>query len=131
MQRAGSESNSASRTHHPLKTFYAGVDGWRDRPEPDGTVVWTSPSGHEYVTKPLGTLLFPALAVPTGALVLPKNTPTPGEFRGLMMPTRRQTRAQERAARVSWERGVNEARLAAEAARRAERIAASYEPPPF
>jgi hypothetical protein len=48
-----------------------------------------------------------------------------------MMPTRRRTRAQDRAARISWERGINEARMAADAARRAERIAASYEPPPF
>jgi hypothetical protein len=48
-----------------------------------------------------------------------------------MMPARRQTRAQDRAARIRWERGINEARMAAEAARRAERIAASNEPPPF
>src|SRR5262249_23416614 len=40
------------RYHHLLKTFYTGAEGWRDRQEPDGTVVWTSPSGHEYVTKP-------------------------------------------------------------------------------
>lgn len=75
--------------------------------------------------------LAPALAVPTGALVLPDSMPPPGQNRVLMMPTRKQTRAQERAARISWERGVNEGRLAAEAARRAERIAANYEPPPF
>jgi hypothetical protein len=48
-----------------------------------------------------------------------------------MMPARRRTRAQERTAQISWERGINQARIAAEAARRAERIAASYEPPPF
>ncbi len=116
------------RYHHLLKTFYS---QWRDRQEPDGTVVWTSPTEHEYVTKPGGSLLFPALAVPTGALVLPTDPRRPGENRGLMMPARRRTRAQERAARISWERGMNEARIAAEAARRAERIAASYEPPPF
>jgi hypothetical protein len=61
--------------------------------------------------------------------VLPTSMPRAAENRGLMMPTRRQTRAQERATRVSWERGINRARIAAEAARRAERIAASYEPP--
>jgi Domain of unknown function (DUF222) len=119
------------RYHHLLKTFYAGIGGWCDCQEPDGTVVWTSPTGHEYVTKPGGSLLFPALAVPTGALVLSTDLPAPDGNRGLMMPTRRRTRAQERAARISWERGINEARIAAEAARRAERIAASYEPPPF
>jgi hypothetical protein len=118
------------RYHHLLKTFYVGAGGWLDRQLPDGTVVWTSPSGHDYVTKPGGTLLFPGLAVPTGALVLPKDMPA-GENRGLMMPTRKQSRAQERAARISWERGINEVRLAAEAARRAERIAARDEPPPF
>lgn len=117
--------------HHLLKTFYSRVGGWHDRQEPDGTVIWTSPSGHEYITKPGGTLLFPALAVPTGALVLPKTMTPAGEHRRLMMPTRKQSRAQERAARISWERGINELRLAAEEERRTERIAARYEPPPF
>lgn len=116
------------RYHHLLKTFYI---QWRDRQEPDGTVVWTSPTGHEYVTKPGGSLLFPALAVPTGALALPTDPHPPRESRGLMMPARRRTRAEEHAARIRRERGRNEARIAAEAARRAERIAASYEPPPF
>jgi hypothetical protein len=35
-----------------------------------------------------------------------------------MMPARQRARALERAARVSWERGINEARMAAD-------------PPPF
>jgi hypothetical protein len=103
------------RYHHLLKTFYS---GWQDRQEPDGTVVWTSPTGHTYTTKPVGVLVFPALAVPTGTLTLPTTMPLPGENRGLMMPVRRQTRAQDRTARVSWERGINEARMAAD-------------PPPF
>jgi hypothetical protein len=81
-------------------------------------VIWTSPTGHRYTTKPYGALLFPALGVPTGTLVLPSNVPPPGENRGLMMPVRRRTRAEDRAARVSWERGINEARMAAD-------------PPPF
>lgn len=38
----------ASRCHHLLKTFYAGVEGWLDLQLPDGTVVWTSPTGHIY-----------------------------------------------------------------------------------
>ncbi|HWS92229.1 MAG TPA: HNH endonuclease, partial [Mycobacterium sp.] len=119
------------RYHHLIKTFYTGPMGWADRQEQDGTVVWTSPTGHKYITKPVGSLLFPTLAVPTGALVLPTSMPPPGENRGLMMPARRQTRAADRAARISWERGINEARIAAEAARRAERLAASNDPPPF
>jgi hypothetical protein len=48
-----------------------------------------------------------------------------------MMPTRRQTRAADRAARNKWERGINEARIAAEAAREAARISACNDPPPF
>jgi 5-methylcytosine-specific restriction endonuclease McrA len=109
------------RVHHLLKTFYTGPNGWRDRQEPDGTVLWTSPTGHTYLTKPSGALFFPALAVPTGALVLPTRMPPPGENRGLMMPARRQTRAKDRAARIRWERGINEARIAA----------TNSDPPPF
>lgn len=119
------------RYHHLLKTFFAGPAGWADRQEPDGTVVWTSPTGHTYLTKPGGSLLFPALAVPTGTLTLPTWSPSPAETRGLMMPARRQTRALDRAARIRWERGINEARIAAQAARRAERLTASNDPPPF
>ena len=33
------------RFHHLLKTFWNGLDGWRDRQLPDGTVMWTSPTG--------------------------------------------------------------------------------------
>jgi hypothetical protein len=72
-------------------------------------------------------VLFPVLAVPTGTLVLPTWTPSTTTNRGLMMPVRRQTRAADRAARNNWERGINEARIAAEAAR----IAACNDPPPF
>jgi hypothetical protein len=48
-----------------------------------------------------------------------------------MMPARRRARAADRVARNDWERGINEARIAAEAAREAERIAACNDPPPF
>ena len=46
------------RQHHRLKTF----GGWRDTQLADGTVIWTSPSGHTYRTSPAGTDLFPAAA---------------------------------------------------------------------
>jgi hypothetical protein len=98
---------------------------------PDGTVIWTSPAGYTYVTKPVGSLFFPALAVPTSTLALPTTMPPPGENRGLMMPARRRTRAEDRAARISWERGINEARIAAEAAEHAARLTACNDPPPF
>jgi hypothetical protein len=75
--------------------------------------------------------LFSVLAVPTGALVLPTPTPAGTGNRGVAMPTRRRIRAADRAARNNRERGINEARIAAEAAREAARIAACNDPPPF
>ena len=45
------------RFHHLLKTF----GGWRDRQLPDGTVIWTSPTGRTYRTAPAGADLFPLL----------------------------------------------------------------------
>jgi hypothetical protein len=106
--------SSRNRYHHLLKTFYTGPNGWRDRQEPDGTLVWTSPTGHEYITKPAGSLYFPALAIPTGTLTPPTDMPPPERNRGLMMPLRRRTRAEDRVARISRERRVNEACLAEE-----------------
>lgn len=52
------------RQHHLLKTF----GGWRDRQLPDGTVIWTSPTGHVYTTQPAGADLFPELSAPVRAL---------------------------------------------------------------
>ncbi|MGE2714878.1 DUF222 domain-containing protein [Mycolicibacterium litorale] len=46
------------RQHHRLKTF---IRGWRDEQLPDGTIVWTSPSGHTYRTVPGGVELFPRI----------------------------------------------------------------------
>ena len=117
------------RYHHLLKTFYTGCGGWADRQLADGTVEWTSPSGHTYTTKPGASIFFPLLAASTGELVLPTTIRAPGENRGLMMPARRQTRAAERAARIASERRINEAVIAAEGARK--RIAARNDPPPF
>jgi hypothetical protein len=117
------------RYHHLLKTFYTGVGGWADRQRDDGTVQWTSPTGHIYTTKPGGSVFFPALAASTGELALPTTMRAPVANRGLMMPARRQTRVAERAARIAAERRINEAAIAAEAARR--RIAARNDPPPF
>ena len=66
-------------------------EGWRDRQLPDGTVVWTSPTGRE-----------PPLAVDTA-----------GE-RGVMMPKRRHTRAHTTAKAIATERRLNESYAAAE-----------------
>jgi hypothetical protein len=97
------------RKHHLLKTFWA---GWRDQQWPDGTIMWTSPTGHTYTTRPGSRLLFPALCLPTGELPTPvKQFANPGN-RGAMMPTRSRTRQQDRARRIAAERALNAARVA-------------------
>jgi Domain of unknown function (DUF222) len=117
------------RYHHLLKTFYTGLGGWADRQLADGTVEWTSPTGHTYTTKPGASIFFPVLASPTGELVAPTTTSALRPNRGLMMPARRRTRAAERTARIAYERGINEAMIAIEKALR--QIAACNDPPPF
>ncbi|MEJ6535935.1 MAG: DUF222 domain-containing protein, partial [Mycobacterium sp.] len=111
------------RPHHLLKTFWCGENGWAEQHHPDGTIVVTSPSGRTYTTTPGGALFFPQLAAPTETLTpetLTPRVPPPGNSPGrtLMMPTRKRSRAAERAARIDSERGLNEARWAAD-------------PPPF
>lgn len=97
------------------KTFWT---AWHDVQQPDGTVIWTSPSGRTYTTTPGGALFFPQFTVPTGELNSVVEHRDSGEGRTSMMPTRRRTRAAERAARIRWERGLNQARMNAD-------------PPPF
>ncbi|WP_135452097.1 HNH endonuclease signature motif containing protein [Mycobacterium sp. DL99] len=88
------------RAHHLVKTFCA---GWSDRQLPDGTVEFTAPTGHTYVTEPHGAGMFPTLAQPTGELNLPEP-PAHHPNRGARMPTRRQTREQDRRDRINAER---------------------------
>jgi hypothetical protein len=117
------------RTDHLIKTFYARF-GWSDRQHPDGTVVVTTPTGHSYETQPHGGAMFPALAEPTGDLgdlTVPEESP----HRGVMMPTRRQTREQDRRDRISKEREERREINAEERRKRAAWLAANYEPPPF
>lgn len=75
-------------------------------------MVWTSPTGHTYTTKPGGSLFFPQLAIPSGELAVPARTSPLQDNRGLMMPTRRRTRAEDRTQRIAYERGLNEQRYA-------------------
>jgi hypothetical protein len=63
-------------------------------------VAWTSPTRHTYVTKSVEVLYFPVLAVPTGTPLLPSWTVPSQHHGGLMMPTRQQSRAKDRAARL-------------------------------
>ncbi|MCX8562581.1 DUF222 domain-containing protein [Mycolicibacterium mucogenicum] len=103
------------RKHHLLKTFYGGRDGWRDRQQPDGTVVWTAPTGHTYISVPGSRILFPRKVTDTPLPNPPPDdtdldtTTAPG--RGLMMPLRRRTRAQNQAQQIAYERALNEAEL--------------------
>jgi hypothetical protein len=96
------------RKHHLLKTFWSGVNGWRDKQLPDGTGMWTSPSGHTYRTVPGSKLLVPALCVPTATLDLPTSRPTEHGDRGAMMPRRKRTRAADRHQRIMAERNANQ-----------------------
>ncbi len=49
------------REHHRLKTFHGGPGGWQDKQLPDGTIIWTSPTGREYRSTPAGYDLFPQM----------------------------------------------------------------------
>jgi hypothetical protein len=105
------------RKHHLLKTFWP---AWRDEQLPDGTVIWTSPSGQTYTTRPGSRLLFPTLCLPTGELpTVPTVGWQPGD-RGVMMPKRRRTREQDRLYRIDAERALN-----------AAHVAERNQPPPF
>lgn len=55
------ERTSSIRCHHRIKTFHGGPGGWRDEQLPDGTIVWTSPTGRIYRTTPGGPELFPQM----------------------------------------------------------------------
>lgn len=101
-----SNLKSLCRKHHLLKTFWCGRGGWCDEQSPDGTVVWTSPSGRTYRTVPGSTLVVPALCVPTGTLNVARRDPL-SAHRGVMMPTRRRSRASDRHHRVLAERARN------------------------
>jgi hypothetical protein len=119
--------SSPNRCHHLIKTFW----GWRDQQLPDGTLIWTAPSGHTYVTTPGSALLFPQLRTPTGTLDPIPHQPQHGDHTA-MMPKRRRTRAQNRARYVTDERRHN--RLLREARRAAiagPEPPGDDEPPPF
>jgi hypothetical protein len=90
------------RTHHLIKTFM----GWTEQQLADGTLILTSPAGHTYVTTPGSALLFPSLCRSVGGFPAPEADPPPDYCaeRTAMMPRRRRTRAQDRAARIATER---------------------------
>ncbi|OBH51572.1 HNH endonuclease signature motif containing protein [Mycobacterium sp. E2479] len=93
------------RTHHLVKTFW----GWQETQLPDGTLILTSPAGRMYVTTPGSALLFPSLCQGVGAIAAAESDVAPDYCgdRTAMMPTRRRTRAQDRAGRIASERRHN------------------------
>jgi hypothetical protein len=116
------------RTHHLVKTFW----GWREQQLSDGTLILTSPSGQTYVTTPGSALLFPSLCHSTGGIPA-LETDLPQDYcrgdRTAMMPTRRRTRAQNRAHRITTERRQNH--LARTTSRGPAPPSGDDEPPPF
>lgn len=95
------------RAHHLMKTFWGGPGGWADAQFPDATVVWTSPDGRTYVTRPASRLFFPSCNLSTADLPPPTTDSPPGPGRSLMMPRRRRTRAADVAARIKAERALH------------------------
>lgn len=133
-----SNLNCKCRGHHLMKTFWCGDGGWSDLQLPDGTVIWTAPTGHKYITKPGICLYFPATDITTASLPPPPKPP-PGYTAGTMkMPRRRRARAADEAARIEAERELNAAEraLEQERARALERMrtereqARTPDPPP-
>ncbi|MCV7278725.1 DUF222 domain-containing protein [Mycolicibacterium flavescens] len=96
------------RKNHLMKTFRGGPDGWRDVQLPDGTVIWTSPSGHTYTTRP-GSMVFFDWDTTTADLPPPPLVSPPRPDRMAKMPKRKRTRAAEFAARIRAERMRNAA----------------------
>ena len=99
--------------HHLLKTFWVGRTGWSEKQLPDGTVVWTLPTGHTRTTYPGSLHLFPKLCEPTATLwVGEPPTVDASTARGMKMPRRRHTRAVNRAKAKAAERKLNDALVA-------------------
>lgn len=111
-----SNLNAMCREHHLLKTFWVGDNGWSVAQSPDGTVVWTAPSGHTTATKPTSILYFPGIDTTTAALPPPTTSPNTTRCgnaqRGSRMPTRRRIRAAAREDRITAERARNHGFLA-------------------
>jgi hypothetical protein len=127
-----SNMNCKCRTHHLMKTFWGGTDGWRDQQSPDGTVIWTTPAGQSYTTTPGSRLFFPTWNTTTAELP-PMAQPPPGSGRDNSMPKRHRTRAADRAARIKAEREYNAVQRTLDGQPESAAAAIDYgnDPPPF
>src|SRR5690349_3999181 len=90
------------RKHHLLKTYW----GWSARQSPEGTIVWTAPSGQRYTTHPGSRLHFPTLCTPTAAVDPSMAMPPPAT--GLMMPRRTHTRHHNRQPTIQTQPPLND-----------------------
>jgi Domain of unknown function (DUF222) len=115
------------RIHHLIKTFHR---GWTEQQLPDGTIILGAPTGHSYVSEAHGAALFPALGQSTGELP-PPTVEAPSPYRDLMMPRRKQTRAQDRRDRINAERRQRTELIAEQERQHQAWLAANYQPPPF
>jgi len=96
----------------PAQDFWVGTGGWHDEQLADGTILWTTPTGHTYRTPPGSRLLFPRWDTTTPAPPTPPPaTRPPAPDRGLAMPLRKLTRAAEHTARIHRERQHNQATI--------------------
>ncbi|WP_197378576.1 HNH endonuclease signature motif containing protein [Mycolicibacterium mengxianglii] len=96
------------RKHHLLKTFHS---GWSDVQHPDGTIVWATPTGQTFTTKPGSSLFFPTVNTTSAPIVT--GTPAPNSpGKALKMPKRKRSRAKERDYRIKAERALNDAHVA-------------------
>lgn len=96
------------RKHHLLKTFWVGRGGWTDEQLSDGTIVWTTPTGRRKVVSPGSRMHYPDWDTTT-PLPDTASTRRMGVGRGLTMPLRKRTRAQQHQADVRAERARNRA----------------------
>jgi hypothetical protein len=72
----------------PTQTFWTGTAGWTDRQLPDGTVIWKSPTGKTYKTRPGSRIFFPAWNTTTAEPPQQSVPVTQDGNRGMMMPKR-------------------------------------------
>ena len=92
------------RKHHLLKTFWVGRGGWSDKQLPDGTIVWTTPTGRRKHVPPGSRVLFPDWNTTTPTPTTPQWAPPPTPGRELTMPLRARTRTQQHRQNITTER---------------------------
>lgn len=97
------------RQHHLAKTFWA---GWSDVQHPDGTIVWTTPAGRTYTTRPGSALLFPTVNTTSAPIGTPAPAPTSADKIRTMPMQRKRNRAKAIGYRIKAERALNDAYVA-------------------